>query len=88
MSTYDNYARIGNGGVVVRYSVHDLWGTRAWPPRLAREFALHIIDLADQAERSSPKVVELTRVLEAGPGEESMEDLALRLVKAGYRKKS
>lgn len=89
MPTYDNYARTDrHGNIVIRYSVFDEWGKRGWPPSLAREFALHIAELADKAERESPRVTELTAFLEGGPEDERMEDLAVRLIRGGYRRKA
>ncbi len=87
MVTYSAYAKIDNGHVVVRSSAADPWGRDGWPPRLAREFGQYIIDLAVQAEKSDPRVIELTEFLaEHDPEGGSYEDMALELIRAGYRK--
>jgi hypothetical protein len=88
MTVYDEYARVHNGGVLVRYSKFDAWGRRPWPPSMAREFADHIHALADKADRDSERYRELLALL-SDPDfpDETMNDLALRLLKAGYRKK-
>lgn len=85
---YGVYAKVQHGLVVVRYSVRDPWGNRGWPPSLAREFGQYVIELADEAERDSRRYRELLALLEDGPDDETLDDLALRLIRGGYRKKS
>lgn len=86
MTEYSNYARTRNGLVVVRYSTRDEWGKRGWPPRLAHGFAEYVRALADQALREDPRVIALAAVLNDGPGSETIEETALRLHTAGYRR--
>lgn len=86
MTSYSKYARIDGGEIVIRYSVKDQWASKGWPPRLAREYAQYIMDLAEACERADPRVIELVNLLESGPDSEDMEQAALRLHRAGYRK--
>lgn len=88
MAKYGEYAKIKNGQVLVRHSVQDDWGGRGWPHRLAWEFGEYIKELADEAAKDDPRVIELAELLEDGPDSEGMMEMALRLHRAGYRKRS
>jgi hypothetical protein len=86
------YARINDDGhIETRSSIYsDFDSAAAWSPADVREFAARLLELADQAERASLKVKELTRALDAIGGDENpgctWEDMAVELVRKGWHK--
>ncbi len=90
MPNYDNYAQIGkHDDIQVRGSVCDPWPQCGWNVKHARLYAEYILELVEKAERENPEVLELIADIEAAEEDspnDSLEEIAIRLVRKGYRK--
>ncbi len=90
MPNYDSYAQIGtHNDIQVRGSKISPWPLYGWSLAHAKKYAEYILELVDKAERENPKVLELIADIEAAEEDspnDSLEEIAIRLVRKGYRK--
>ena len=90
MPAFEDYAKIGtHNDIQVRGRKTGPWPLCGWNLAHAKKYAEYILELVDKAERENPKVLELIADIEAAEEDspnDSLEEIAIRLVRKGYRK--